>query len=552
MITQLRLKTASSLGQPPLVVEPPPVTIFVGPNNSGKSQLLREIFNFCSQPVNAPPALILDALIFARMSPEAAQADLDVTKATPTPSEPAPPEGYFRIEHGRVSHPVLASQYIECLQQPNTHRVQFTSWYLSRFTVNLDGPGRIALVNPSERGDLKRPKLPLAQLLTNDDKRSALRKAIHDAIGLYFAIDASNGNLLQIRFGSTPPTDERSYKDVTLDYMRAARGIDAVSDGVKAYTGILVQLYAGDPKVIIIDEPEAFLHPSLASKLGKEISAMAAAEGKKVFAATHSPEFVMGAVLSNTPVNIIRLTYENDVGTARLLPSAELVKLMQDPLLRSVGVLAGLFYNGVVVTEADADRSFYREINERLLAAGDSRGIPHVLFLNADNVQTIARIVQPLRKLGIPCAAAVDIDIIGNGGQEWTRHLEACNVPALEHQAFSDWRSKVFESLKSKGDFKTCGGTKLLSGPDHEAAENLFDDLARYGLFVVRRGELEAWLSNLDVPRSKNSWLRSIFERMGADPSSSNYVRPAAGDVWDFMGEVGKWLADSNRHGIPK
>lgn len=40
---------------------------------------------------------------------------------------------------------------------------------------------------------------------------------------------------------------------------------------------------------------------------------------------------------------------------------------MQNPLLRSIGVFNALFYNAVVVTEADADRAFYQEINERLL-----------------------------------------------------------------------------------------------------------------------------------------------------------------------------------------
>jgi chromosome segregation ATPase len=53
MITHLELKSSSSLGQPPLSIDlPPSITIFVGPNNSGKSQLLNEIGKFCSGQVN--------------------------------------------------------------------------------------------------------------------------------------------------------------------------------------------------------------------------------------------------------------------------------------------------------------------------------------------------------------------------------------------------------------------------------------------------------------------------------------------------------------------
>ena len=171
--------------------------------------------------------------------------------------------------------------------------------------------------------------------------------------------------------------------------------MDSVSDGVKAYTGIMIHIYAGDPRVIIIDEPEAFLHPSLAFSLGKELAKAATSEGKYIFAATHSPQFVMGAIQSGANVNIIRLTYEGGTRDGPVTSSEELTALMQDPLLRSVGVLSGLFYNHVIVGEADADRSFYQEINERLLAAGDDRGIPHTLFLNADNKQTIPRIIRP-------------------------------------------------------------------------------------------------------------------------------------------------------------
>src|SRR5262245_4945537 len=68
-----------------------------------------------------------------------------------------------------------------------------------------------------------------------------------------------------------------------------------------------------------------------------------------LFVATHSADFVMGAIQSGATVNIVRLTWANDAATARLLPSPDLVTLMNDPMLRSVGVLSGLFYQNVVV-----------------------------------------------------------------------------------------------------------------------------------------------------------------------------------------------------------
>ena len=112
----------------------------------------------------------------------------------------------------------------------------------------------------------------------------------------------------------------------------------------------------------------------------------------------------MGCLQSGVPVTIVRLTYHLDVPTARLLEASEIVRLMRNPLLRSTGVLNALFYESVVVTEADTDRAFYQEINERLQVGKPTWGIPNCLFLNAQNKQTIPTIVGPLRNLGIAAA----------------------------------------------------------------------------------------------------------------------------------------------------
>jgi hypothetical protein len=75
-----------------------------------------------------------------------------------------------------------------------------------------------------------------------------------------------------------------------------------------------------------------------------------------------------------------------------------------------------LFFEAVIVCEADSDRAFYQEINERLLAEFDNRGMNNCLFINAQNKQTVWDIVKPLRELGIPTIGIVDIDVLKEGG----------------------------------------------------------------------------------------------------------------------------------------
>jgi hypothetical protein len=345
---------------------------------------------------------------------------------------------------------------------------------------------------------------------------------------------------------------ERGIHDEAVTFHSQAFPIEQASDGVKAFTGIITEVIAGDPAIILIDEPEAFLHPSLSFKLGKEISSLSSGSEKRLFVSTHSPNFVMGCIQSGAPVNIVRLTYRNGASTARILSKTDILRLMRNPLLRSTGVLGGLFYEFVIVTESDADRAFYQEINERLLRHKPELGIPNCLFLNAQNKQTVQIIIKPLRELGIPAVGIVDVDILKDGGKDWTNFLKGGFVPELEHQPLGGVRSAVKEKFTETGkDMKRDGGVEILSGSDKEAANNLFDKLAEYGLFVVRKGELESWITSLGAAGHGPSWLIDIFEKMGEDPESQDYLMPSDDDVWFFCGEIKKWFTNPNKKGIP-
>jgi hypothetical protein len=406
------------------------------------------------------------------------------------------------------------------------------------------------LVTPKDRGDLKAPSTTFSKLLVSDKKRTALRQTLYDAFGMYVGIDMSVGSNLQLRFGHTPPPNERTVEDETLAWMGSAIGIEDVSDGIKAFTGMLVELSVGSPRVITVDEPEAFLHPTLAYKLGQEVAKLGSASGQHVFASTHSPQFLMGAVQSGAKVNIVRLTHHAGSGTARFLPNDELTALMKDPMLRSSNAMLGLFYEYVIVTEADADRAFYQEINDRLLATSSGRGIPNALFLNGNGKDSLFRIVDPLRKLGIPTAAVFDVDFL-RGGASWKTTLAACLVPVAQRQALSLLRDSVWKSLEATGqDPKTSGGLSLLAGEQLAVANSLVDQLASFGIFVLPRGEIENWLPHLGVTTSQK-WLHNIFSALGSEPNDSNYVSPGHDDVWAFVDRIGAWMKSPSHQGLP-
>lgn len=58
-----------------------------------------------------------------------------------------------------------------------------------------------------------------------------------------------------------------------------------------------------------------------------------------------------------------------------------------------------------------------------------------------------------------------------------------------------------------------------------EAAENLINQLHEYGLFVVKGGELESWMKDLEASGHGSGGI-DIFERMGEDPNDDDYIIP--------------------------
>ena len=555
MISSFQLKFGRSPGAPGETIATTPVTVFVGPNNSGKSRILREVERYCRLGQKDANDLLLAELTFSGLTSDRAAQSIERIRQPPHPGEALNVDHIFvGSKYGRQQVPVAS--LMQFLQAPTSNVSAFCQWYLRHLTLMLDGSSRIGLVGQQGAGDLQRPHESSFQVLFRDDaKRHEVRRIVFDAFGRHFVLDPTNLGQLRIRLSDRAPRDDIEERGIHADAVRfhaSAQVIDEASDGVKAFTGIVTEVMAGDPSVILVDEPEAFLHPSLASKLAQEVARAALSADKRVFVSTHSPQFVMGCIQSGAPVNIIRLTYRGGVATARILPSDEILELMRHPLLRSTGLLSGLFYEFVVVTESDADRAFYQEVNERLLQFKPEWGIPNCLFLNAQNKQTVQTLLRPLRKLGIPAAGVVDVDVLKEGGANWTNLLSSADVPQLSHGSFATLRAAVKSAMDATGkDMKREGGLAILSSAEKQAAEDLLTQLRQYGIFVVPGGELESWMKSLGASGHGPAWLIDVFERMGEDPSNPNYVRPDTGDVWAFLRDIRSWLVDPTRKGIP-
>lgn len=606
-------------GSNPLGLECPvgTVTLFVGPNNSGKSQALADILRQIGSALAGTTVvgeLELEPPKDERLQEEfissAAEGLLKIREAPPVVDER---DALYRIGDtkgpwGRMvcrrrldlfayalmlekdasgsssampRQPITkAMQHIHAQLKahasPEELRTLTRSWaaqgfirfvgyshLLRKHTIKLDGATRLSLVQdtaaPDWRAQDEVPRNTLVDLLKNPQRLDSLRRLVHKEFGSYPVIDTTHPGKTSLKLAEAEPAShERSTTPEALAYFDRARPLDQFSDGMRSFIGLLAAILSGDHRITLLDEPEAFLHPPLARSLGTDLYHLARSQRAQVLAATHSPDFLMGCVQAGPEVSIIRLTFKSGQPDARILSPVKLRSVMRHPLLRSTGVFGALFHEGAVVCESDSDRAFYQEVNERLLAEG--RGAPGCAFLNAQNKQTLHRIVAPLREMGVPAAAIVDLDVVSKG-DDLRRLLDAAQANPSARESLLQAKDRFFRLFcsvagseeEAKKQMKRCGVSLLPEGDRKALRTFLLEPLADHGIFVVPCGELESWLPGhvQGVGRSdKAKWLMHVFERMGDDPDAPGYLRPQQDDVWAFVDRLAAWIA-SPGSGMP-
>lgn len=557
MLSEIVLRSGSESSRQELRVPLTSIVVVVGPNGSGKSLLLRELEDIFTLPhmrQNPKPRVLVDDVSIDCDWNSILSDARDLLHTSPVRHLP----GHDRILDVTKIDPMRGVQssriHMEAVEnaargEPNAVQ-QIKGSFLWRYVIRLDGRTRFNLVASRPVDDLQgRPTSHLSFIFRDSRIRHNISRLVYEAFRLYFVIDPTSIQQFRIRLSARVPVteeEEQSLSAASREFHHAATPIEDSSDGVQAYTGILCALSAGAYKLFLIDEPEAFLHPPLARRLGREVARLAAVGKNRLIAATHSPEFLLGCVESGLPVTVIRMNYKNGFARPRLVDSAQLARFLRHPLFRSANVVSGLFHDGVVVTESDNDRVFYSEIYNRIRSI--DHNLPDILFLNAQNKQTAREIFGPLRAFGVPAAAIFDIDLIKEGFAET---LQAANVPEPSRNPLSQWRAVIKGAFTSLDlDMKRANALDVLPKEAQGAANDLFDQLDQYGIFVVRRGELEGWLPSVGITSKKTAWTVNILDRLGISKGVDGYVATESNDVWQFIQTIATWLGNPERKGM--
>lgn len=563
------------------------LVVLVGPNSSGKSQPLQDIYR---RLAGEPRQLVV-------------ASEVNIEKP---PFEPfiksLEEEGYFSTFIDNAGNKQLRprTMYLgsgQAIGQIQTNQAQ--QWHNSLSPDSLNSPHRqseflnyfgrllvtalfldrrLTSLSPTNviDFDTQPPQHDLHALYLDDKARTLLLEEMRSSFGRVVWPDMSRGNMISLKVsdeGSLPTAEDR----LSHQKMAVFRSIETEGDGMKSYVATCVSLLLGRRPVCLIDEPEMCLHPPQAYNLGRFIGRFGASSDTATFVATHSSYLLRGIIQTAAQVQIVRLIRRDRSFSAHLVPAAELTAALSRPTLRAEAVLDGIFAQAVIVVEADGDRVVYQSAWETLLPEFQT----DVHFSTVGGTGGIADTCRLYRTLHIPIAVIADLDMLVDRDR-MTRVLQAlvddaafCDEVVLSCNEISEDIRRLPPDLPSEdvvNELNTLGTSAMdwNKGDDIELKRRLMrlansidrmrrlkkggihaypgqlgtriadmlSKLSQCGLFLVPVGELEEWLADHQVEESKNNkraWASSAAQRiqqLGKQP----------GDVWDFISAVGRYL----------
>lgn len=380
------------------------------------------------------------------------------------------------------------------------------------------------------------------------DEVSAISRKI---FGLPLTLDGL-GRTLRLRVGEVG-MDAPRIDDIPAEYrerMAELRPLDEQGDGMRSLMGQLLPIVTAAYKVIIIDEPEAFLHPPQAHALGAELGRLAVETGLQIIIATHDRSFLTGLLSSGVDVSVVRLTRGDGPTKASTLDSGQLKELWTDPVLKYTNVLDGLFHRLVVVAEAEGDCAYLAAAIDCADRGEDNLPRNEILFVPTGGKDGMAKVSAALNAVDVPVVAAPDLDmlsdqrklqlLVNSVGGIWTEEMEklwksatvdlnAAREPAKvghvldaivaalevkrESQFSIEDRELVLAQLRTQGSPWASvkeHGMSAFKGAARKAASNLLSQLDEAGVVLVREGELERLAPELGV-RKGPGWLQAAL-----------------------------------------
>lgn len=519
------------------------LVLVVGANNTGKSQLLREVDAKFRD--NNATTRIVTGVTRARSSTPADLAGWLGSVARPTQEQGGDP-GYHYRGMGFTLHAVSRAW----AEPPPISLGDIARLFCQLLSTDA----RLRAADPATTFDAVHtaPENPIQALHRDDRLETLLSDAFRKAFGTDLIVNRGAGGHIPLHVGDrpVPRAGEDRVSFAYLSALAALPQLQSQGDGMRSFTGILLHSETGRESVLLVDEPEAFLHPPQATLLGSMLAGQHQGR-RQLFVGTHSGDVVRGFLnAAGDRTRILRLSRSGVQNPVAELDRASVSQLWADPLLRHSNILDGLFHELVIICEADADARFYSAVASALEdSAPPGRRRRDTMFVHCGGKDRIPVVAKALSAVNVPVAVVADFDSLGEenplsrivdacGGDwddvrhDWRRIKSAVDAtgPAFDANALRQAIGQVTASIVDSGSIRTArssikrllqrafpwgtakekGASYLPPGPPTDAWTALDSSLAAIGVFIVPVGELEGFLPSITShgPRWVNEALK--------------------------------------------
>ncbi len=294
--------------------------------------------------------------------------------------------------------------------------------------------------------------------------------------------------------------------------------LDTEGDGIKSFVSSYLALHVHDKNILLLDEPESFLHPPLAKQLG-EIIAESASSDKQIFISTHSVDLLKGILSMTTDVNIIRITRDGSSNDFNVLSENELQQMMSDSMLSSSYVLNGMFCEKVYICEAESDEDFFRNLHDK------TKLYDSAFFTHAKCKQTIEKISRAYSKLKIPNCRIYDFDLLFDDG--FNKALNGFVDDKIKNKYID--LCKQLRNVISKEDFHNGGVDKINDPKLRTMVLSMLARLRENNIIILEKGCLETSLVDAGIPYTENKpkWYADAIDKLmsaGEDELKNTYI----------------------------
>lgn len=370
---------------------------------------------------------------------------------------------------------------------------------------------------------------PIYKLFVNSSLANSVSEYFRQAFGVDLVVNEKDLTTIPLHVGNAPDADAYKMKDKDEYYKIIANlpKLQEQGDGMRSFASILLNAFTSEYPIMLIDEPEAFLHPPQARILGKML-AKNNPNYRQLFISTHSEDFLQGLLdADNENVTVIRINRIDKINKMSILSNDRIRHLWRSPIFRYSNILSGLFHSKVVICESDYDCLFYQAMINAIYEQKKDIA-PDILFTHCGGKSRMKDIVYALKAVNVPVIAITDFDLMEKRddyislmdafGIKWKTKIRA-ELSMLENNINTKKSKgiKVWDELKKKGE-------EGLSEDEKVAYMKIKKACKASGLFVVPVGEMECFDKTICPGKKGREWVYALLDKynMAKEPKLEN------------------------------